>query len=350
MSIKNDEYNSDPESQLKSQSESKLEAEYNYNLQINIIKKFNYNIQSNYFLGLITRCKDENYVKEFCDYYLNQGIDKIYILDDKSNNLSIYKNIDDDKVRIIYITKNSNCHNGKCSKYCTCNRVLANQIYENIRNYFEWMIYVDVDEFITTKKRLNNTLKDELLNHYQNVDSIHVPWIMMSNTNEKNPDKLLLNNIYRLNYDNKPNYKIDSKYGKDKFGKQSSGKIVQCKSIFRCKYFKSIHRNDHPSDHHPVFPTTKNIVCIESVENSKVYLNYSIYKNNLTENLINNSFLLCYHYRVVSNEHAMEKIKNNDWYKQCEYKLEHLIKNEKNLIKDETLKNKYMCFVSNHVK
>ena len=38
-----------------------------------------------YFLGLITRCKDEIYIDEFVKYYLNEGVDKIMILDDNSN-------------------------------------------------------------------------------------------------------------------------------------------------------------------------------------------------------------------------------------------------------------------------
>ena len=32
------------------------------------------------FIGLIVRCKDEPYVTEFVNYYINQGIDNIYIL------------------------------------------------------------------------------------------------------------------------------------------------------------------------------------------------------------------------------------------------------------------------------
>lgn len=33
-----------------------------------------------FFLGLITRCKDEFFIKEFCDYYLSQEVDKIFII------------------------------------------------------------------------------------------------------------------------------------------------------------------------------------------------------------------------------------------------------------------------------
>ena len=55
------------------------------------------------FIGLITRCKDEPYVKEFVRYYLTQGIDKIYIIDDNSDDKKIYKGVkNNEKVEIIY--------------------------------------------------------------------------------------------------------------------------------------------------------------------------------------------------------------------------------------------------------
>ena len=43
-------------------------------------------------IGLIVRCKNEPYVTEFVNYYIKQGIDKIYIIDDNSNK-EIYKRV-----------------------------------------------------------------------------------------------------------------------------------------------------------------------------------------------------------------------------------------------------------------
>ena len=54
------------------------------------------------FVGLLTRCKDEFFIKEFCDYYLSQGVDEIYIIDDDSNDKSIYNDINDYRIIIIY--------------------------------------------------------------------------------------------------------------------------------------------------------------------------------------------------------------------------------------------------------
>ena len=46
----------------------------------------------------------EFFIKEFCDYYLSQGVDKIYIIDDDSIDKTIYNNIRDKRVEIIYTT------------------------------------------------------------------------------------------------------------------------------------------------------------------------------------------------------------------------------------------------------
>ena len=48
------------------------------------------------FIGLIVRCKDEPYVTEFVNYYLQQGVDMIHIIDDNSNK-EIYKDVINNK-------------------------------------------------------------------------------------------------------------------------------------------------------------------------------------------------------------------------------------------------------------
>ena len=149
-----------------------------------------------YFLGLITRCKDEFFIKEFCDYYLSQGVDKIFVIDDNSNDKSIYKNIKDNRIKIIY--KKNIIQNNYADKF-----------YKEIKSYFKWIIYCDVDEFITTKKNITNTIKDELKTTFKNVDCIKIPWVMMScNSIEKNQDSILLENTYRWNHNKKHPNKI----------------------------------------------------------------------------------------------------------------------------------------------
>lgn len=294
-----------------------------------------------YFLGLITRCKDEYFIEEFCNYYFSEGIDMIYIIDDNSVNKTIYNNLlNNEKIIIHYMTEeNDKCHDFACPKSCTCNRVIANDIYKSIKNNFEWMIYVDVDEFITTRKNINNKIRDELQTTLKDFDCIKIPWIMMSCHGKKNPKSVLKNNIYRINYDLDYNFKCNSLKGKNKFSRQISGKQNQTKSIFKCSKFNGIHDKNKPSDHYPVFPINNKLKIVNSVNLNKMNL-YSKDYNNINENLIKESTLLCYHYRIISEEHAINKLNTNNWYIENKYTLNDLINNETKDITDLTLKNK----------
>ena len=104
--------------------------------------------------------------------------------------------------------------NGLCEYFfCTCNRILINEIYDIIRLNFEWIIFVDIDEFITSND--NQTIKQKFLNIYENYHCIIIPWIMMSPIQENNPKSILQTNIYRHNYDN-----IEFTDEKEKFEKK----------------------------------------------------------------------------------------------------------------------------------
>lgn len=264
-----------------------------------------------FFLGLITRCKDEFFIKEFCDYYLSQGVDKIFVIDDNSNDKSIYNNIDDNKIKIIYeknIIKNN----------------YANKLYKQIKSNFKWIIYCDVDEFITTKKNIINTIKDELNTTFKDVDCIKIPWVMMScNSIEKNPNSILLENTYRWNHNKKHPHKIQ------KFRCRYDQIEVKC--IFKTDKFNSI------ALHHPKEKLGR-IFIADSISKEKQQLT-AFYKN-LRENDIENGILLCYHYRIISKENSINKLKNNFMYIRNGHTIDDLISCDYPEIIDETLKYK----------
>jgi hypothetical protein len=263
------------------------------------------------YLGLIVRCKDEPYVFEFVNYYITQGVDKIHIIDDNSNK-EIYKDvINNEKVNIIFdnniIEKNS-----------------IQKLYTEIKNNYEWIIYVDMDEYITTKKNINKTIKEELETTFKDCMCIKIPWVMMScNSIQNNPESLLKTNIYRWNHDNKHiNNNSESKF-------RCRYEMIEVKCIFKPNFF------DDLFDHHPL-KSNYNTKIVESVKNTEQPLN--AFYNNLREIDITEGYLLCYHYRIVSIENCLNKIKNNLWYKK--YKLEDLLSNDYPEIIDETLKYK----------
>jgi hypothetical protein len=265
------------------------------------------------FLGLIVRCKDEPYVYEFVNYYLKQGIDHIYIIDDNSNK-EIYNNV---------------IFNEKITIDFNENIIINNSIkilYDKIKNNYEWIIYVDIDEYITTKKNKNKTIKEELETTFKDCMCIKIPWVMMScNSIEKNPDSLLKTNIYRWNHDKKHKNK---KSNESKFRCRYDEIEVKC--IFKPKYFDDIF------DHHPKKPNCNNIKIVDGVKSNIQKLD-PFYKN-LREKDIEIAYLLCYHYRIISVENCLDKIKNNIWYKK--YKLEDLLSNDYPELIDETLKYK----------
>ena len=55
------------------------------------------------YLSGLTRCRDEFYIKEWVDYYLSQGIDSIYIIDDDSKDKRIYDFASKKKYKNVHI-------------------------------------------------------------------------------------------------------------------------------------------------------------------------------------------------------------------------------------------------------
>ena len=271
------------------------------------------------FIGLIVRCKNEPYVTEFVNYYIKQGIDKIFIIDDNSNK-EIYKDvINNEKVNISF--DKNNVIKDKTNQFDS-----SNQLYKKIKNRFEWIIVVDMDEYITTKKYINKTIKEELETTFKNSMCIKIPWVMMScNLIKNNPDSLLKTNIYRWNHNNRH---INNKSNENKFRCRYDNIEVKC--IFKPKYFENIFM------HHPSNPNSKDTIIVESIKNTKQQLD-PFYKN-LREIDIKEGYLLCYHYRIVSIENCLNKIKNNLFYKK--YKLKDLLSNDYPELIDETLKYK----------
>lgn len=270
------------------------------------------------FLALITRCKNEPYVAEFVTYYLSQGVDTIYIIDDNSDE-DIYKGvIKNSNVKIIL--NNEFLIKKKRDQFYGCQ-----QIYKKIRDKYQWLIVVDMDEYITTRKHIYNTIRDELETTFADSVCIKIPWVMMSSNSIKlNPTSLLKTNVYRWNHDNKHRnnthpHKFRCRYDK-----------IEVKCIFKPKYFNDIFM------HHPLDPISKGLLVVDSVSNDKDTLNP--FYDNLRETDIKKGYLLCYHYRIVSIENSLNKIKHNLIYKH--YKLQDLLSTDYPEVVDNTLRNK----------
>jgi hypothetical protein len=267
------------------------------NFQLNVMyDQINFSLKliknerkNNFFLGLLTRCKNEKYVSQFVKYYFNQGVDKIIIIDDNSDDKTVYDSFINNKNVKIYFEKNIIINDITC------------KIYQKIKNDFEWLIFIDVDEYIKPMK--NKTIKDELSTTFKYADIIKIPWIIMGFKNKVNyPDNIFIENTYRMNYDlsNKENN-------------------ITCKSIFKPYYFDKISiKNNRLSDHYPLnLKNYSKLNIVNSVDNNKSL--YDCFFCNLNEEKIKNSYLLCYHYRITCLQHIYDKIASNIWYKKYNF-------------------------------
>jgi len=263
------------------------------------------------FLGLIARCKDEFFVAEFCNHYLSQGVDEINIIDDDSEDKSIYDELlNKENINIFF------------EKEITKDNYILNWV-DKLKDNYEWVIYVDIDEFIVTKKNLNKTIRDELQTTFKDAHCIKVPWVMMScNSLKKNPKSILNEITYRWNHDKKHPHKIHKfrcRYEK-----------IEVKCIFKPTYFTKI-KDHHPCEHMGTPEQIRDGVGNQPSELNPFY-------DNLREVDIETGFLLCYHYRIISKENCEKKIKLNNWY--SDYTLQHLLSSDHPEVKDETLMKK----------
>ena len=123
--------------------------------------------------------------------------------------------------------------------------------------------------------------------------------MMSSNGRQKNPKKILLENNMRWNHNKLHPNKIH------KF--RCRFHEIEVKCIFKASKFESI------SDHHPITSKefTENLKIINSVDCKQEELN-PFYKD-LREIDIKSALLICFHYRIISDENNISKIKSNFW-------------------------------------
>ena len=130
-----------------------------------------FNKNKNIKVALCTMGKQENlYVKEFINYYIKLGIDNIFIYDDNDiNTEKISDKIDFQYKNYvkIYEAKKINIFN-QSQAFTDC--------YEKNKNKFDWILMVDMDEFLYIK---NDKLKNYLLKPvFNKCDFIKFHWVL----------------------------------------------------------------------------------------------------------------------------------------------------------------------------
>jgi len=251
--------------------------------------------EKEHFLVVICRIRNEsNNMNAFIPYYLSQGVDKIYLLDDGSTetyDIAQYG----EKVELIPVTK---------ARRLGDQSLDMKVMYDKIRTKCEWVIIVDADEFIHTRLRPDNTIRTELETTFKDVDSIAIPWLMFGtsgNVDEVNPIEKC---IYRMDQDKRHPHPYKTKKCRCKYDK------IEVKSISRCCKFRTV------ENHYPGGPIGR-VKMVDSVKlkNRKNGCSDWWYYN-LREEDIDNAVFICNHYRINSTEYAKKKCDSNTLLKQ----------------------------------
>lgn len=266
-------------------------------------------------LALIVRYLNEPFLDEFIEYYFSEGVDNIFILYDVDSIIPISEKVKSHKK--VTIVDSTNFKQRQTYD--------VNQLFSKIKEYFKWVIFVDCDEFISTIKNKNKTIREELETTFENVDCIKIPWIMMSsNGRVKDPPSILQHLVTRWDHDKRHPHPYNWPKGRCRYNE------IEVKSISKCDKIKEL------TLHHPI--TTQNITSIDSIYCNSCQLN-PFYKN-LREEDIQNAYFLCYHYRIFSIESAKRKMINNklDGYKM--QNLRFLMQSDYSELFDDFMKNK----------
>jgi len=134
---------------------------------------------------LFTNARDEKHIKEWVAHHLNLGFDFIHIFDHKSIEPIKDQFKPNPKLKIEAVN-----FDGNIKRTCM-------ELAIGIAKEYNWMIYLDADEFIILNEKCNNI--HALLSGYeQHADSIAINWLMFgSNFKKKDPDGLILENYTR---------------------------------------------------------------------------------------------------------------------------------------------------------
>ena len=176
---------------------------------------------------ICTLGKEENrYIKEFVEHYKNYGVDKIYLYDNNDIDGEKFENVIQKYVDNKFVEINNwRGIKGKSTYY-----KIMDSCYQTYHDYYDWLIFYEIDEFIYLKKYKN--IKSFLINHrFNQCESIQLNWVHMSDNNQ-------------LFYENKTLNERFTEKGKNII-KNRKNKICYVKSIIKGGLKNVVINNNH---------------------------------------------------------------------------------------------------------
>ena len=198
-----------------------------------------------FFLSVITRYLNEPFIQEFVEYYLSECVDCIYILFDVDSTLPIPP----------VVSRNPNVEIINSTHFKQKQTLDANRVYKQVQKVSEWAMFIDCDEFITTRKNASFTIADELKTTFKRADCIKIPWVMMSSGKRKHDPVSILQKLnMRWNHDIKHPHPSNWNKGRCRYEQ------IEVKCIFRCSRFSQLNLHHPGGGMH-----SKSTVCVDGV-------------------------------------------------------------------------------------
>ena len=240
---------------------------------------------------------EKQIIKEWVNHYLNQGVQKFFLIDNGSTD-NYFPIIEPYIInKIIYLVKDSKPYSQS---------ELYNTYFLNLCKRYTWAIICDLDEFIYAKndfKKISSYL--EYINNYKHISQIFIPWKMFGsngyNTLEKlQPESVMKTFTKRFDYSkNKTVNGITFKENRDIF--------TYTKCIVKTRYLLKL--NIHSHIMMPNFDNYYNFITPFNINN--IHKSKSFCKVN--ENILNKSFLNLNHYAIQSLDYFTRvKMTRND--------------------------------------
>jgi len=232
-------------------------------------------------LCLVAIFKNESHIlKEWIEHYLNQGVDKIFLIDNGStdNYYSILQPyISTGKVDLVKDTKKH------------AQRELYNKHFLHKCKAYDWVIVCDLDEFIYGRKYCNS-IKDFLSKIHPSFSQVFIPWKMFGSNGydtmeQEQPSSVLSTFTKRINNNDIRHNRFRS------FTYKGPIKYIFSKCIVRTKYLLKI------GVHHSETSNNRNMTSYV-LQNNHINTNKDFVEIN--EDIIENSALHLNHYAIQS--------------------------------------------------
>lgn len=262
-------------------------------------------------LCLVAIFKNESDIlKEWIEHYLQQGVDKFFMIDNGStdNYYSILQPyIKNNEVELVIDT----------TRFAQTN--LYNKYYLNKCKAYDWVIVCDLDEFIYGRKHCNS-IKDFLNKVHDSFSQVFIPWKMFGSNgydtmDKEQPSSVISTFTKRINNN-------DNKHNKFRcFTIERGIKYIYSKCIVRTKYLLKL-------DIHSSNTSNKNYLTSYIQKNNHIHNNKCFVRIN--EEILENSALHLNHYAIQSFNWFMkvkatrgaadaassENIRNKEYFKE----------------------------------